>query len=161
MCYDSFANIMNITISETNPTATKSSYVSINPADKLSIVDLNITTSPISIPENQNPSPTVVFSGREMYIEYPGLSQSACKQWTAPAGKKIYGFYVNYAVEKDYDYFVVSVDSVERLNVTGPNLGGEYIDISSTPGDVLSACVNADDAVQEGFGAQIEGVYYK
>lgn len=114
----------------------------------------------IILPRTPDPDPTITFSSQELYVTYPGESKTACKEWTAPNEKQIYGFYLNQATEKDYDFFKVSIGGTEIYNKSG-TASNRYVDVSATPGASLSACVVADESTQDGFGGEITGIYYK
>ena len=114
----------------------------------------------VVVPKYPYPSPTVTFSAKEMYIVYNGADETICKEWTVPSGKLIYGFYVNHAIEADYDSFKVSVDGVEKYDKWGL-VADEYVDITSVPGTTLLACAEFNGGAQDGFSGEITGVYYK
>jgi hypothetical protein len=102
---------------------------------------------------------TLTFSSQELYVAYPGESQTACKEWTVPVGKTIKGFLVSQATEAGYDYFTVSSDSVEKYNESGA-IADRYVDLTGAPGTTLSACMSADSSTQDGYGGEVTGVLY-
>ena len=117
------------------------------------------STSVESIYTDPFPTMTITFSSQELYVAWPGDGQTACKEWTAPGGKTIKGFVISQATEEDYDFFTVSVDGAEKYNKSGA-LTDQYVNMSATPGTVLSACMTADSSVQDGYGGEVTGVLY-
>lgn len=105
------------------------------------------------------PRTTITLSSQELYVGYPGDSQTACKEWTAPTGKQIVGFKLSQATEANYDYFTVSLDNLERFRASG-TYTDQYIDTTSLPGTTLKACMSADGSVQSGFGGEVTSVDY-
>lgn len=111
------------------------------------------------LPEAVVPPMTVTFSAQELYVAYPGASQTVCKEWTVPDGNEIKGFKVSQATESGYDYFSISLDGVEKYNKSG-SWTDQFVDTSTSPGLVLKACMSADDIVQNGYGGEVTGVVY-
>ena len=151
-------DLVNQSATVTSPSATITSpsnaTLELNPITKIVVP---VAPTPPAAPI---PTPTIVFSAQEMYIAYPGESQTVCKEWTAPEGKAIKGFYVSQETETNYDFFDVSLDGVKQYHKSG-SINDEYVDMSSSPGSVLSACVSADESVQNGYGGEVTGVYYE
>ncbi len=126
------------------------------PAASVSSPDATPTSIAPIIPP---PPMTEYFSSQELYVTWPGDSQTVCREWTVPNGKTIKGFVVSQETEEGYDFFTVSSDGVEKYNKSG-YITDSYINISATPGTTLSACMTTDDSTQDGFGGEVTGVLY-
>ncbi|PKL31793.1 hypothetical protein CVV43_01550, partial [Candidatus Saccharibacteria bacterium HGW-Saccharibacteria-1] len=157
MCQSPSATSTNLTATVTSPVAniTNPSASTASPNATVSSPTVP-TTNPIPIPI---PPMTITFSSQELYVAYPGESQSTCKEWTAPTGKQIKGFLVSQETESSYDFFIVSLDDTEVYNKSGAYTD-EYIDTIFTPGSTLKACMSTDSSVQEGYGGEVTGVVY-
>lgn len=105
------------------------------------------------------PRTTVALSNQELYVAYPGISQTVCKEWTAPTDKQIVGFKISQSTEKYYDYFAVSLNNLERYRDSG-TYTDRYTDTSSSTGQTLKACMIADESTQSGFGGEVTSVDY-
>ncbi len=147
ICKSPTASVSSPTASVSSPTASVSSPT----ATTTSIVPV--------VPPPPPPSMTITFSSQEMYVAWPGDDQTVCKQWTVPGGSTIKGFMVSQETEEDYDFFKVSSDGVEKYNKSG-YITDEYVNISTTPGTTLSACMSADESYQDGYGGEVTGVLY-
>lgn len=141
-----------------NPPATVASQTA-NINDPTATITTPVASETVIAPTIPEPTMTTTFSAQELYIAYPGASQTACKEWTVPNGKQIKGFKASQATESRYDYFIVSLDDVEVYKMSG-TVTDKYIDLSSTPGAKLKACVTADSSAQNGFGGEVTGVLY-
>lgn len=159
ICQNPIASTTNPTAITTSPSATVTS-----PAATISSPSATVTspvaTTVLITPEIPTPPMTQTFSAQELYVAYPGESQTACKEWTAPNGKTIKGFVVSQETESGYDYFTVSLDGIEKYNKSG-NANGKYIDTSASPGTNLRACMSADSSEQYGYGGEVTGVFYE
>lgn len=152
----SLSECQSPTASVSSPSVTTLSPIATMTSPNVTIASpIATTTDPFPPP----PQMTVTFSSQELYIAYPGESQTVCKEWTVPNGKYIKGFQVSQETESEYDYFTVSLDEVEIYNKSGM-LANEYINTSNTPGTTLKACMSADSSYQEGYGGEVAGVVY-
>ncbi len=108
---------------------------------------------------SSTPTPTITFYGWQLYIAWPGNNKTVCKEWTVPNGSTVKGFYVSQETEGGCDDFIVRVDGVERYRASGIG-NSRYVDITASPGTVLTACMTTDGSVQEGYGGEVTGVVY-
>ena len=157
MCQAPTATVSSPVATVTSPTATVSSPVATVTSPTV------ITTSPTVIIINAIPEPapemTITFSNQELYVAYPGVNHTACKEWTVPNGKQIKGFLVSQATESNFDFFTVSLDGVEKYKKSGTSTD-EFVDTSAAPGTALKACTSADGSAQSGYGGEVTGVLY-
>ena len=113
----------------------------------------------VAPPPPPPPVATIEFESQELYVAWPGNDQVVCKEWTVPENNTIKGLYISQETEEGYDFFIVSVDGTERYNESG-YFTNEYVDLSSTPGEVISACMSTDESDFDGYGGEVTGVYY-
>lgn len=150
------ANSLSVTVNTIN-TATA------NQDTSTSNVTTSITATATPEPPEPEPEPipemTATFSSQELYVAYPGESQTSCKEWTVPEGSTIKGFKLSQATESGWDYFKVSLDGVEIYSNAG-TFNDVYTDTSATPGTTITACLTTDSSTQDGFGGEVTGVIY-
>ena len=148
----------SINASQASPTASVSSPTASVDSPTVTTSTPTANTSAIVNPWSP-PVMTLTFSSQELFIVWPGGKQTVCKQWTVPVGNTIKGFLVSQETEADYDFFTVSVDEVEKYNKSG-YLTDQFVDISATPGTIISACMSTDEYTQDGYGGEVIGVLY-
>lgn len=160
MCQSPSATVTSPAVTVNSLTATVTSPAATATSPTITGSSPSVTsTDPIAIETVAKPVMTVNFSSQELYVAYPGVSKNTCKQWTVPSGKQIKGFKVSQVTEANYDFFRVYLDNVLKYNMSG-TLTDKYIDTSATPGTVLKACMNTDEATQDGYGGEVTGVIY-
>ncbi|PKL31802.1 hypothetical protein CVV43_01595 [Candidatus Saccharibacteria bacterium HGW-Saccharibacteria-1] len=160
ICQSPTATTTSPTATITIPTATTTSPTATITIPTATTTNIDLTDSETLItPAIPAPPMTLTFSSQELYVAYPGINQTVCKEWTVPNGKQIKGFKLSQATESGYDYFTVSLDGVEKYKKSGTTTD-RYVDTSSTPGTTIKACMSADDSYQEGYGGEVTGVVY-
>lgn len=172
--YDSAGNILNcaspmcqnVSAAVNSPTLTLGSPLAVSSSPSATVnsptpvvTSPTVTTQVIVAAVFPPPTLTVTFFSQELYVAYPGESQTVCKEWTVPAGNTIKGFLVSQATENNYDFFSVSLDGVQVYN-RATTLTNEYVNTSVAPGATLSACITSDGSVQGGYGGEVTGVLY-